>query len=313
MSRTPPPSRKRWRSALLSALVFPGMGQLVNRRPWRALAFAAASAALLFAFAQRVYVEASGRMPDDPAAILDPELPFRVAAEVERANASFFRWTTLGLAALWAASIVDAWRGARAAVWHAGVSLPRVEDRRLRERGMTSQRFCSHCGAPLPAPPPVTCAACDTSHWLDAKPCAGALVTRDGRLLLVRRAHEPWRGHWDVPGGFCGPREHPREAAAREVREETGLAVRVGEILGMWMDDYAPSGPDADKVTLNIYFHARIHGPAEPTVDPYEVSEIAWFAPDQLPEPLAFPGHIPAVLRAWRARRERSEGGAARE
>jgi len=116
-------------------------------------------------------------------------------------------------------------------------------------------RYCSNCAAPLPGPPPVTCPACDTSHWLDAKPCAGALVTREGRLMLVRRAHEPWKGSWDVPGGFCGAREHPADAAMREVREETGLPVRVTGLLGMWIDTYAPDGPNADKVTLNIYFH----------------------------------------------------------
>ena len=126
---------------------------------------------------------------------------------------------------------------------------------------MALPRFCSHCAAPLPSPPPVTCRSCDTSHWLDAKPCAGALVARGGKLMLVRRAHEPWRGAWDVPGGFCGPREHPADAAEREVREETGLAVRVGSVLGMWIDTYAPEGKDADKVTLNIYFHATA-GPA---------------------------------------------------
>ena len=56
---------------------------------------------------------------------------------------------------------------------------------------MALPRFCSHCAAPLPSPPPVTCRSCDTSHWLDAKPCAGALVARGGKLMLVRRAHEP--------------------------------------------------------------------------------------------------------------------------
>ena len=166
---------------------------------------------------------------------------------------------------------------------------------------MPLPRFCSQCAAPLPAPPPVTCAACDTSHWLDAKPCAGAMVTRRGRLMLVRRAHEPWRGLWDIPGGFCGPREHPVEAAVREVREETGLVVTIGPLLGMWMDTYAPEGADSDKVTLNIYFHARVDGPAETTTDPNEVAEIGWFAPRELPAELAFPGHLPAVLGAWRA------------
>jgi 8-oxo-dGTP diphosphatase len=169
---------------------------------------------------------------------------------------------------------------------------------------MALPRFCSHCAAPLPAPPPCTCPACDTSHWLDAKPCASALVTRAGRLLLVRRGHEPWRGAWDVPGGFCGPREHPADAAAREVREETSLVVEVGGVLGMWIDTYAPDGPDADKVTLNIYFHATAEGSDEARGDPTEVAEIGWFAPDELPDELAFPGHLKAVLRAWRDSQE---------
>jgi 8-oxo-dGTP diphosphatase len=165
---------------------------------------------------------------------------------------------------------------------------------------MALPRFCSQCAAPLPGPPPVTCRACDTSHWVDAKPCAGALVSRDGRLLLVRRSHQPWLGHWDVPGGFCGPREHPRDAAAREVREETGLVIHVGEILGMWIDTYAPDGENADKVTLNIYFHATAAPGARVILDPTEVAEIGWFSPDEIPEALAFPGHSGEVVGRWR-------------
>jgi len=291
--------RHPYRPALLSALVFPGLGQLANGHLGRALAFGGGSLALLVVLARRVWLEAQARLPDDPAALLDPGFPFRLADELQRANGSFFFWITLGLVAAWAGAVVDAWLGARKGGFTRAASPLRIGDPPGRGRLV---RFCSHCGAPFNAPPPITCAACDTSHWLDAKPCAGVLVTRDGRLLLVRRAHDPWRGLWDVPGGFCGPEEHPEAAAAREAREETGLTVRIGAILGMWMDRYAASGPNANKVTLNIYFHATVDDGANPTHDQNEVTEIAWFSPEDLPRELAFPGHVPAVLRAWKER-----------
>ena len=62
--------------------------------------------------------------------------------------------------------------------------------------------------------------------------CAGAVVRDDqGRLLLIRRAHEPGLGRWSLPGGRIEPGETPGEAAAREVLEETGLVVQVGTLL----------------------------------------------------------------------------------
>ena len=62
--------------------------------------------------------------------------------------------------------------------------------------------------------------------------CAGAVVRDDrGRLLLVRRAHEPGLGTWSLPGGRIEPGESPEEAAVREVREETGLEVRIDHLL----------------------------------------------------------------------------------
>jgi 8-oxo-dGTP diphosphatase len=61
----------------------------------------------------------------------------------------------------------------------------------------------------------------------------GAIVIHDGRLLMVRRANEPSKGMWTVPGGRVEPGEYLTAAAAREVREETGVAIDVGELLGV--------------------------------------------------------------------------------
>jgi ADP-ribose pyrophosphatase YjhB (NUDIX family) len=136
-------------------------------------------------------------------------------------------------------------------------------------------------------------------QWNDAKPCASALVVSDSRLLMVRRARDPWRGTWDVPGGFCAAGEHPMETATREVLEETGLEVRVVGLLGMWLDRYEEPG-SAAKATLNIYYHAVPAGPLVLAPDASEVAEAGFFDASRLPGPLAFPGHVPTALDAWR-------------
>jgi ADP-ribose pyrophosphatase YjhB (NUDIX family) len=160
-------------------------------------------------------------------------------------------------------------------------------------RGVT---FCSRCGNRLPEEPPTTCPACGAAHYRNPKPCGGALLVHDGRLLLVRRAIEPWRGCWDIPGGFCDQREHPRDAAERELLEETGLRGRAGRLVGMWIDEY-----DGDEVCLNVYYECEPDGALTPNPSSAEVSELAWFGPDELPlDEISFPEHCREVLLEWR-------------
>jgi ADP-ribose pyrophosphatase YjhB (NUDIX family) len=64
-------------------------------------------------------------------------------------------------------------------------------------------------------------------------PCVGAVVKdRQGRLLLIKRAHEPGAGLWSLPGGRIEPGETDAEALVREMLEETGLTVEPGPLIG---------------------------------------------------------------------------------
>lgn len=165
---------------------------------------------------------------------------------------------------------------------------------------MSVMRFCESCGAELPpgSGHARQCSACGHVRYLDASPCGAALVVRDDRaLLLVRRAQEPWRGCWDIPGGHCDGPEHPAAAARREVFEEAGVDVRVTGFLGLWTSADHPQG----RPSLTAYYHARPHGSTTLAPEATETLEAAWHPFDELPEDIAFPAHQRAVLNAWRA------------
>ncbi len=163
------------------------------------------------------------------------------------------------------------------------------------ESTATTARFCTLCGAALvdrmlDRRIRQVCPSCGQVHWRNAKPTAGALVTRNGKVLLVRRSIEPFLGYWDIPGGFCEADEHPTATAIREIREETGLEIELTGLLGLWLDEYA------GLCTLNIYYLARPLSQRLHTDS--EADGAAWFAPSALPQRIAF-ANGRAALQAW--------------
>jgi 8-oxo-dGTP diphosphatase len=140
--------------------------------------------------------------------------------------------------------------------------------------------------------------------YASSKSTAGALVEDvNGRVLLARRAKEPFKGRWDIPGGFLEAGEHPIDGLRRELLEETGLEVEPQEFLGVWMDRYG--GESTAEATLNLYWTARVESGEARAAD--DVDDLRWFEPGELPAPdeLAFQ-NVPLVLAAWRARQQHS-------
>lgn len=163
-------------------------------------------------------------------------------------------------------------------------------------------RFCPACGAAIGVPAPVTCSRCGAEHWAKPSLAAAALVVDEGRLLLVRRAIEPWRGSWCAPSGFCDGAEHPVAAAEREALEEARLRVRVVGYLGHWIDEYLPGTSDGMETQhcAVSYYHAVPLDARQAARAGDEVDEVGWFAPDELPAELAPPGNGAAIYAAWR-------------
>ncbi len=180
---------------------------------------------------------------------------------------------------------------------------PFCKDETLEEL-LAPVRFCPRCGGLLKAVRSSeeerrrqVCIDCGHIAYQNAKPCASALVEQDGRLLLVKRAKEPYKDHWDIPGGFLEVDELPNAGATREVKEETGLRIQTTELFGFYMGRYGYG--TSGKLCLNIYFLARVTGGAEQPGP--EVTDLAWFSPRELPDVIAFK-HAQQVLDDWAER-----------
>jgi ADP-ribose pyrophosphatase YjhB (NUDIX family) len=124
------------------------------------------------------------------------------------------------------------------------------------------------------------CPQCNWIHFVDPKVAAAVLVEKDGCVLLVRRAYDPFQGLWTLPAGFVNGGEDPAQAAARECLEETGLSVRVTRVLDVIAGKEHERGAD-----FIIVYHAEVVGGELLAADDADAAE--WFARDALPA-LAF-------------------------
>jgi len=128
----------------------------------------------------------------------------------------------------------------------------------------------------------MVCEACGWIHFRDPGVGAAVLVRdADGRVLLVKRGPEATRpGLWCIPCGYVDYGEAVEDAAAREVEEETGLRVAVGDPVQVLSNFHDPA-----KLTVGVWFAGEVTGGVMQAGD--DAVDVGWFPLDALPE-LAF-------------------------
>lgn len=159
----------------------------------------------------------------------------------------------------------------------------------------TPVRYCKRCPNPVfGSAPPYRCIN-DHLDWDPPMPVAVAVVLVGRKVVLVRRAIEPGFGKWCLPGGFVARGEPIAVAAARELKEETAIAIASANFIYLWDAAVAEAG-----VNLVFMVTAWAEGlPLPMFVGDSEQTERAIFSPDALPTDMAFLTHVEAIHRAF--------------
>jgi ADP-ribose pyrophosphatase YjhB (NUDIX family) len=153
--------------------------------------------------------------------------------------------------------------------------------------------YCPVCGGRLETSKPkksepsrLVCSACRFIFYLDPKVVACTILEKEGKILLLRRAIDPQKGKWVMPGGYVDRGEEVHAAAMRETEEECGLKTRLQDLLGV----YSYPG----KLAVVVVYEARyVSGDL---IQGDESLEARWFSPGRIPwHDLAFQSTVDAL------------------
>ncbi len=177
---------------------------------------------------------------------------------------------------------------------------------------MTSQsmemhfRYCPRCAAANPncGTIPFRCSQCGYAQFFGPVAAVAALIINAAdELLLVRRARDPGKGKWGLPGGFVDPGETMEEAIARETLEETQLQIGELQFLMTYPNQYDYRGIVMS--VIDLFFLCRVASTGPLVLDEGELIDFEWVRPtDAHLDDMAFHSNRLAVEKWLRLARK---------
>ncbi len=142
--------------------------------------------------------------------------------------------------------------------------------------------FCPHCGSNLfeaRSAREFLCGACGFNFFINASAAVAAIIVDNkGRVMLTRRARDPWKGKLDLPGGFVDPGESLEQALRRELKEELGVELTSLNYLCSFPNEYVFSGFKVR--TTDAAFVCTI---ADTNISAHDdINEIIWTEPKNI-------------------------------
>ena len=149
---------------------------------------------------------------------------------------------------------------------------------------------CARCGGRLEPPTAGVhrrCLSCGQTSYRNPTVGVAVVLLEGDSILLGRRTGGPWAGRWCIPCGHVDWGEDIREAARREMQEETGLIVEIGEVCAVHSNFH-----DRSHLTVGVWFHGRPVGGVLEAGD--DLDRVGYFDLRALP-PLAFPTDVTVI------------------
>ena len=134
------------------------------------------------------------------------------------------------------------------------------------------------------------CPQCDYIQWRNPVVGVAVILLQDDRILLGKRARGEYKDAWCIPCGYVEYDEDVRAAAAREFEEETGLIVRLNDVYTVHSNFHNPN-----MHSVGIWFKSEVVGGELRAED--DLSEVEFFALDDLPEKMAFATDLEVLER----------------